>query len=357
MRILFVTTNDIFQSFGGAIGSKRNYDMLSELYGSDKVDIILLKELPNDTIIQKLIKAVIKYCKKRQFDFTPLFNIDYTVYSLVFNDNSVIGEFTKKLRNKGFKGNIISYFHNCEHALYRQMYSHKSWFIRKPLYDIVKSNEVDTLRYSDVCITLNTRDLNDLQQVYRISFKNVIIPVSMRDRFNLSESSLINSGKKKFTFLGSSFLPNVKGILWFIDNVLPHVDIRLQIIGRGMNRLVDKISSNKVEIYSDVPDVDEFIYKSDCMIYPIFDGSGMKLKTCEAFMFGKNVIGTPEAFMGYEIDDFSTIGACCSTKEEFVNAINNFNLPRFNSNSRELYLSKYSYNASLNRFKDLIEQL
>ena len=47
------------------------------------------------------------------------------------------------------------------------------------------------------------------------------------------------------------------------------------------------------------------------MLFPIFEGSGMKLKTCEALMFGKNIIGTPEAFAGYDIDDYTNVGACC----------------------------------------------
>ena len=41
----------------------------------------------------------------------------------------------------------------------------------------------------------------------------------------------------------------------------------------------------------------------------------MKVKTCEALMFGKNIIGTKEAFEGYELD-YQKVGAMCNTKEE-----------------------------------------
>lgn len=39
------------------------------------------------------------------------------------------------------------------------------------------------------------------------------------------------------------------------------------------------------------------------MVMPIFSGSGMKVKTAEALMYGKFLIGTKEAFEGYEIDE------------------------------------------------------
>lgn len=46
----------------------------------------------------------------------------------------------------------------------------------------------------------------------------------------------------------------------------------------------------------------EYIYNADFLIAPIFEGSGMKLKTAEALMYGKTVFGTTEAFEGYDVD-------------------------------------------------------
>jgi hypothetical protein len=57
------------------------------------------------------------------------------------------------------------------------------------------------------------------------------------------------------------------------------------------------------------------------VIAPIFDGSGMKTKVAEALMHGKKVVGTPEAFSGYE-KVAERAGWCCSSPTEFVTAIN-----------------------------------
>ena len=56
------------------------------------------------------------------------------------------------------------------------------------------------------------------------------------------------------------------------------------------------------------------------VIAPIFDGSGMKTKVAEALMYGKRIIGTREAFSGYE-DIAEEVGWVCNTKEEFVAAL------------------------------------
>lgn len=353
MKILFVTTNNIKQSFGGALASRRNYEMLCSIAGKDAVDFVLLEEYPNNGLLCKIKKFFYKSILKRQFDLSPICKIDFGKYDILFNDNSVTGEILKIAQERKFDGKMITFFHNCEMSLYSQMYSKFPWYKRGPLMRIVQANEKNSLTASDQCILLNQRDYGDLKKYYPIEFNHIVIPITLNDRFELSKSqTTYKHSKPLFVFLGSYFGPNVNGILWFLKNVFPYVDIRLQIIGKNMHKIASKIGEvNNVQVLSDVKDLDSYLYEADCMLMPIFDGSGMKLKTCEALMFGKNIIGTPEAFVGYDIDDFSKIGACCKSAEDFVNAINQMDKPPFNAYSREIYLKKYSYNASLELFK------
>ncbi len=81
----------------------------------------------------------------------------------------------------------------------------------------------------------------------------------------------------------------------------------------------------------------------------------MKVKTCESLMYGKNIIGTNEAFEGYNVD-YERIGGRCNTAEEFIACLKGFEQnprPRFNAYSRQVYLEKYSYSAIENLFKKL----
>jgi hypothetical protein len=92
------------------------------------------------------------------------------------------------------------------------------------------------------------------------------------------------------------------------------------------------------------------------MVSPIFKGGGMKVKTCEALMYGKNIFGTSEAFIGYEID-YDKVGALCNTKEEFIDTINNYcstKREKFNEYSRKCFLENYSFDATLEKFEKLL---
>ena len=83
----------------------------------------------------------------------------------------------------------------------------------------------------------------------------------------------------------------------------------------------------------------------------------MKVKTATALMYGKNIIGTIEAFIGYDLD-FKKVGALCSTKKEFIDffksdSINKLN--KFNSYSRNQFILNHSFEATLKQFKKLLD--
>jgi glycosyltransferase involved in cell wall biosynthesis len=134
------------------------------------------------------------------------------------------------------------------------------------------------------------------------------------------------------------------------------VDIKIKIAGRNMERYRDVFFHPKVEFLGFVENLSAVIMDADYFLCPIFKGSGMKVKICEALMYGKNIIGTTEAFEGYEVD-ISEIGALCNSKEQFISEIRKCGAVKrrkFNEKSREYYLQKYSYNATLHMFEELI---
>ena len=115
-----------------------------------------------------------------------------------------------------------------------------------------------------------------------------------------------------------------------------------------MNTLTDKIT-----LYSFVDDLTALYESADFVLLPIISGGGMKVKTAESLKFGKYLIGTPEAFEGYDIND--DIAAVCKNKQEFVKNIREFNRPyRYNAASRELFKRKYSFDVSLETFKNIL---
>jgi hypothetical protein len=93
------------------------------------------------------------------------------------------------------------------------------------------------------------------------------------------------------------------------------------------------------------------------MILPVFAGSGMKIKTCESLMYGKNILGSDESFEGYQIDP-ERIGGLCNTAEEYIDRIRHLvmsPIPKFNSYAREIFLKNHSEESTYNTFCSVFE--
>jgi polysaccharide biosynthesis protein PslH len=116
-----------------------------------------------------------------------------------------------------------------------------------------------------------------------------------------------------------------------------------------MDALKSEFIHPKIEFLGFVPDLSSVLLNADYVLCPIFIGGGMKVKTCESLMYGKNIIATKEAFEGYEVD-YTKVGVICNNKEEFINAIKHYctiKREKFNEYSRECFLKKYSFHATL----------
>lgn len=276
-------------------------------------------------------------------------------YDVVFIDRSVFGIVAKQLKANNYPGRVICFFHNVETVYFNAKYA------RSPLRWLVvpcaDRNDRWACQHADRTIVLSERDDSELFLRYdRLADQQ--IPISLADRCpEPHDPHAVTAAKPLCLFLGAYFPANVEGIEWFVKEVLPHVDIRMQIAGKGMERLKDTDwLSDDIQLIANVPDLTPLFEAADIMVLPIFKGSGMKVKTCESMMYGKNIIGTPEAWAGYDVD-YSRAGACCLTAKDFIAAINDFcqhPRPRFNTYTREVFLTQYSAARMVEKFRSVL---
>jgi hypothetical protein len=207
-------------------------------------------------------------------------------------------------------------------------------------------------------IALNPRDDKELQKRYNKK-TDALIPVTFEDK-HPNETFVPLGNPPTALFFGTYFPANAEGILWFVENVLPHVNIKLQIVGKGMQQIVKAVSAtsqqHKVQVFSDVDNIEPFIEQADFVVAPIFRGSGMKVKTCETLMYGKTIIATKESFEGYNVD-FEKVGAMANTAEEFIEAIQQIPQKfksKFNTYSRDYYLKNHTNEVAKKTFEKLL---
>lgn len=358
-KLLFVTAANKEKYSGGGQCSARNLQSLKDILGESQMVVYVIKpESGRRSIRDKFrrftdvlhlygcgmtsrdvvnIKALLS-----QGDFTDL-----------FIDTSQLGSLSKMAKRVCPDIRIYVFFHNIEYdymvstTLRSGDYKHLFWI------PIAYHNEKAASRYGDFLISLNRTDHDRLLKLFRRT--STVIPITMHDTFVKTDTVEIpHSGCPEALFVGSYFPGNISGLKWFCDTILPKVNIHLTVVGSGMENLTKVVEPNeKLSILGRVEELAPFYANSDFVLLPIISGGGMKVKTAEALMYGKYIIGTRQALEGYDVDE--AVAKECNTIDDFVNTLNNLNIKaRYNQQSRELFLRKYSYESSLKKFRECI---
>jgi polysaccharide biosynthesis protein PslH len=120
-------------------------------------------------------------------------------------------------------------------------------------------------------------------------------------------------------FVGGAFYANVQAALWLAQEVAPHLPVPTVIAGSGLDRWAGQLqqTDGRTIVTGRVADLAPWYRQARLVLAPVFDGSGMKTKVAEAWMHGKFVVGTPEAFTGYD-NRPPGAAAVCDTAPAFV---------------------------------------
>lgn len=343
---------------GGDQCNIRNIELTKDICGAENVDFYYINK--GDT--NKFIDAISFYKNifnnfYRGITYNKIQEIIKLSrnFECIFLCSSLFGAIGKALKDSGYKGKIITQFHNVEYNYYNVVFP-KLLPLRNRVLKCIYTNERMSAEYSDVTLALNERDGSLIEHNFNIKISHYD-PITLADKLDIRFVNEELTRKKPIcAFIGSNFPPNAEGVLWFTKNVLPHVNIDFIVVGRNMDVLKKENDILKnIEVKSNVPDLSDYFFMADFIVSPIFSGSGMKVKTCEGLMYGKNILGTNEAFEGYSLD-YSKVGGLCNTATEYIDTINNYianPIRRFNEYSRNVYVSRYSNQTIRNTFNNI----
>ena len=360
MKVLFIRykkSKGIFE--GGEQGTEEKFRALSAAVDNN-IDTYYIHDENKKRTLKDYFHGVWYFPQGYFFGLTPR-RVDEIIglspkYDVIWIDRSIFGILAKKLKESDYRGKIIGFFHNVETVYFDAKLSRRMPF-RNLVLQCVDKNDRWTCQYCDKIVTLTSRDSDTINNLYQRK-ADKCIPILFRDKYHKDVYPEGMTDKKPLcTVLAAYFAPNNEGILWFVRNVLPKVDVKFRIVGKGMARLKEEQPElANIDVYSDVPDLAPYFEEADMMILPIFAGSGMKVKTCESLMYGKNILATDEALEGYQVE----VGVSawrCNTAEEFIACINEFVAhpkPRFNQAARDCFLENYSSTAVEKMFRELL---
>lgn len=296
------------------------------------------------------IKGVIQIVRKEQFDYIIL-------------GRSFYGGIAKLIKSTNPEIKIITFYHDVINEVIKERFrkENRQEFLRNlPRLFSNYSNEHTSLKYSDIKIVLNNRDRRLYIQNYHAE-PDAVIPIFSKDCFKSTCIRKTDFQKCNLLFVGSYYWPNIRGIAWFVQNVMSQMNDHyfLYVIGSGMEKIRGQLENGRenVKVIGTVENLDEWYYKADIVVGPIFDGIGMKTKTVEAFMYGKLYLGTAEAFCGFvQAEDY-----ICTSAEEFIRNIQKYaalrGKERFSEYFRKIYVENYSEEVITQKIKNVIESV
>lgn len=270
-------------------------------------------------------------------------------------DGSNLGRIAKAVRRVRPRIRIITFCHNVEARFFLGALR------RAPTpraLGVLIANFVAegmAVRNSHDLVALSNRDSAGLRRLYG-RCASVILPMALRDQLTEEPSSAqLMSADAPLLFVGGAFYANQAGIAWFARRVAPLINLSTKVVGQGMEGGRAELEAARgVTVVGAVDRVEPYYHEARAAIAPIFDGSGMKTKVAEALMFGKRVIGTREAFSGYE-EIADQAGWICETAKEFaaaVSALESMPVVAFDPALRALYERDYSALAVERRLTD-----
>lgn len=284
---------------------------------------------------------------------------------VVFIDDSIFGRLTMLIKKKTPKVKVIAFYHDIKRDLYRQRLKEEGIRVLHQ-YRTITRNEYLNQKYADLNITLNERESKSFKKFYNKS-SNFEMPIFVKHPSQLNNRLLQTSPDKcHLLFVGTFYKPNQEGIRWFCREVFPHLDeiFELWIVGMGLEILRDELETSRIKVFGTVDSLELYYRSSDIVVAPIFSGAGMKVKTAEAFSYGKCFVGSSESLEGY----WENIPEICKNKNiflcdeavDYINIINGLGKNNVLKECKEiydLYWSKYSEEAAISNLSAVLNMV
>ncbi len=175
---------------------------------------------------------------------------------------------------------------------------------------------------SDILMTYSEVDTMAYQLLYpNLTFMNSSNGVNLIE-LNPEELSLPPS--RNLLFLGSlSYLPNIEGLFWLLDKVLPTLDeeVYLTVAGSTPAPIVkERLKQLGIKLLDTPLNLRPVYLENSLLLVPLLSGSGTRGKILESLMYGRPVLTTSKGVEGLNLKQREGI-LIADEAHEFANSI------------------------------------
>ena len=272
----------------------------------------------------KLISHISKIIKKNNYDVVQiefsqlLYLIKYLPKNIkkifVAHDISSVSFYRRIFENNPSLFKIIIRF-----FLFLQIYFYEKKYIPK----------------FNVIISVSQKDKITLQHQFHnkkiLCFENGIDKINFLKK---TTSKIINLG-----YIGSfSHTPNLNAVKYFFNKIAPllekqKISYKFYLVGNNDPNFIKKTFPNVINL-GQIKKTKEFYEKIDCLITPIFSGSGSRIKILESLSFGIPIVSSPIGAEGINIK--TPYLQIANSPQEYLNCLKNLPKNKYNNLKNQL---------------------
>lgn len=224
--------------------------------------------------------------------------------------------------------------------------------LRRPINRrIFRLSEHHALRRFDRIVAINPDEKRTFERI--VSAPVYFVPAFCREPPPPLTSPAFPALDALFVASVSNF--NVKGLRWFVAEVLPRIrrerpDFVLTVAGNiARARELRRRGLPGVNFLGVVPDLSVLYAQSACVVAPLLGGAGMKIKVVEALSYGKAIVATPKALEGIRASSGEHL-LRAATGAEFAEAVltilgSDSTRRRLEAGARGLYRRDHGFEA------------
>lgn len=291
-------------------------------------------------------------------------------YDIIYFDHLPMYVYRNVCRKVWPEAKIILDEHNCEATILKRNARITSNPLKK-VFMLFEAEKVERFETKAVCssdkvIVLSKADYDTLRVAAKKDFNHSIIPIGVPDRGIKNQRDNVKA-EINILFVGTlTWAPNDQGLIWLLENVIPQLDEKsiqyhLYIVGKNPSDEVKRKAERNqhITVTGYVESVDEYYDICDCMVVPLFIGSGQRVKIIEAFSKGMPVISTSIGAEGLGCTDGEEL-MLADTEDMFVKRIqqmeNQETRDALSKKGRGLYERSFSPDAVRKMLLDAVQK-
>jgi len=282
--------------------------------------------------------------------------------------DAIVCDFLASAANIPELGKAVLFQHNVEAMIWKRHteHAHTRWHRTycRGQYERMLRYEAEVCRGAKKIIAVSDADARAIRSLYGAT-RVYSIPTGV-DVHHFAPPQVIEP-VRELVFVGAmDWRPNVDGLRWFIEQVLPLMrarrpDCSLAVVGRRPSAEVRKLAEGDqhVQVTGTVDDVRPYLWHSAVSIVPLRIGGGTRLKIYEAMAAKLPVVSTSVGAEGLDVRDGENI-AIADSPEQFAQAClalldDAVARQQLATNAWEMVSACYSWEVVSRKFEKLLE--